>query len=190
MRMAFPPFVTEAYNKSQNILIVAEDLDRIEIDFNRLRFYLQPYKKVRVTVTYRRLHDWLPSWYNQIMEHYQDGVYSKGHGEYPNFVEWLEENYDKFLEAHAAKLAERFGGYDFVDSVHMINMHDVGSSNSIEYFFCNHLRAVETCRAILDGAKPSKTNIGRDHEYERLVVKAKFRRNSTGPSFSLVRRPV
>lgn len=186
MRMAFPSFVVDAYNKSQNILIVAEDFDKTTIDFNRLRFYLQPYKKVKVSVTYRRLHDWIPSWYNQIMAHYQDKVYAQGREEYPSFVEWLERNYDKFLDAHAANVAERFGRYDFVDSVHVINMHEVGRSNSIMHFFCDHLRAVETCRAVLDGARPSKSNVGLDHEYERLVVKAKFR----GKISANVDRPV
>lgn len=172
MRLAFPRFVQDAYNKSENVLIVAEDFDRVEIDFNRLRFYLQPYKKVKVVVTYRRLHDWLPSWYNQIMDHYTI-VYAKGEEKFPNFVEWIDTNYDKFLQAHGIKLADRYRSYDFVESVHLINMHEVGK-NMIDHFFCNHLQAKATCQAIKEGAKPSKSNIGSDHEYERLTIKAKL----------------
>ena len=68
----FSKFVADAYNKSQNILVVAEDFDRPVINFNRLHFFLQPYKKIKVISTYRRLHDWLPSWYNQIVDHYKE----------------------------------------------------------------------------------------------------------------------
>ncbi|KAL7524031.1 hypothetical protein ACHAXR_001253, partial [Thalassiosira sp. AJA248-18] len=169
MREEFPKFVMDAYNKSENILIVAEDFDRKEIDVQRLRFYLYPYKKVKVVVTYRRLHDWLPSWYNQIMDHYTL-IYAKGEEHYPSFVEWLNTSYDEFLLAHAIEVGDRFRSYDFVESVDILNMHNV--SNLIEYFFCNHLDAKASCQAIKDGFAPSKSNIGSDHEYERLVIEA------------------
>jgi len=172
MRKAFPLFVQDAYNKSQNLLIVAEDLDRAAIDFNRLRFYLQPYKKIKVAATYRRLHDWLPSWYNQIVDHYTI-IYAKGEQNYPSFVEWIDKNYDDRLEAHAIKVSDRYRSCDFVESVHIINMHEVGKK-SIEHFFCNHLQARSVCRVIREGAEPSKSNIGTNHEYERLAIKAKL----------------
>ncbi len=49
-RKTFPEFVVDAYNKSQNILVVAEDFDIPEIDFNRLDFFLHPYKKIKAKV--------------------------------------------------------------------------------------------------------------------------------------------
>lgn len=172
MRSTYPRFIEDAYNKSQTVLIVAEDFDRIEIDHERLRFFLWPYKKIKIVVMYRRLHDWLPSWYNQIMKHYTK-VYAKGEEDYPSFVEWLEANYDKFEEIHAIKLADRYRKIEYVKSVDVINMHEVAAtSNLIEHFFCDHLHANAACRAIKDGAKPSKSNIGTDHEYERLTIKA------------------
>ena len=88
MRKEFPKFVLDAYNKSQNVLIVAEDLDRAGIDFDMLRFFLRPYKRIRAVVTYRRLHDWLPSWYNQIVTQYAH-IYAKGEQPFPSFVGWL-----------------------------------------------------------------------------------------------------
>eukprot|EP00984_Skeletonema_dohrnii_P032031 scaffold25418_cov131-Skeletonema_dohrnii-CCMP3373.AAC.8 len=171
MREAFPKFVADAYNKSQNILVVAEDFDRSLINFNRLHFLLQPYKKIKVVSTYRRLHDWLPSWYNQIADHYQL-EYARGNETYPSFVEWVEEKYDKFLKAHGVTVAERFKSYEFIESVHLINMHDMADSLA-DTFFCDILQAKATCKAIKDGVRPSKSNIGFDHEYQRLAIEAK-----------------
>jgi len=175
MRMAFPIFVHDAYDKSQSILIVAEDFDRIdELDVHRLRYYLQPYKRIQIVVNYRRLHDWLPSWYNQIVDSYMT-IYAQGKQKYPNFVEWMEKNYDKFLESHAISVALRYASYDFVESVHLINMHNVSEKNNlVEHFFCDVLQAKAVCRAIEAGATPSKSNVGTDHEYEQLAIMAKL----------------
>ena len=59
-------------------------------------------------------------------------------------------------------------------SVDIINMHEVIASNVdlIQHFFCNELKANATCEAIHAGAKTSKSNIGYDHDYERLAIKA------------------
>jgi len=173
MRKAFPTFVQDAYNKSQNILIVAEDFDRAKLDFDRLRFYLQPYKKIKVAVTYRRLHDWLPSWYNQIVDAYTI-TYAKGEDKYPSFVEWLDANYDEFLDAHGIRVADRYRNQSFVESVHLINVHEVGKK-SIERYFCNHLKARSVCQAIREGRTPSKSNVGTDHDYQRFLIEAKHR---------------
>ena len=90
MRHAFPIFMHEAHYKGEDVLLVAEDFDRIAINNERLRFYLQPYKNIKVVVLYRRLHDWLPSFYNQIMDHYSL-VYAAGEQEYPSLVQWLKK---------------------------------------------------------------------------------------------------
>lgn len=172
MRVAFPKFMFDAYNKSQNVLIVAEDFDRAEIDYHRLRFYLRPYKKVKIVVMYRRLQDWLPSFYNQIVDHYTL-IYGAGEEKYPSFVQWVEGKYDNFLAVHAMAVANRFRKYDYIESVEFLNMHEVvKKSNLVEYFFCDHLQTKSTCQAIKDGAKTSKSNIGTDHDYERLAIKA------------------
>ena len=58
-----------------------------------------------------------------------------------------------------------------------MNIH--AAPNLIEYYFCNHIRAENVCRAIKEGAKPSKTNVGADHEYERLAIEANNRKPLT-----------
>jgi hypothetical protein len=70
LRRIFPNFLKEAYSHSKNVIIVAEDLDRLEIDYVRTLYWLQPYRRIRVVVCYRRLRHWLPSFYNQIVKMY------------------------------------------------------------------------------------------------------------------------
>ena len=57
----FPKFLQKHYNQSHHVLLVAEDLDRLTIDHGRIQYYLQPYRRFKVVVTYRRMHDWLVS---------------------------------------------------------------------------------------------------------------------------------
>lgn len=71
IRKIFPNFLRGAYEQSKNVLIVAEDLDRLEIDYVRTLYWLQPYRRIRVVVTYRRLHQWLRSFYDQIVKLYR-----------------------------------------------------------------------------------------------------------------------
>jgi len=189
MRHAFPIFMHEAHYKREDVLLIAEDFDRIAINNERLRFYLQPYKNIKVVVLYRRLHDWLPSFYNQIVDHYSL-VYAAGEQEYPSLVQWLNKNYEEFLDAHSIHVAERYKRQPFVKSVDVINMHEVIGSkvDLIQHFFCNELKANATCEAIHAGAKTSKSNIGHDHDYERLAIKA-YLAGKMHPKTSL-RKPV
>jgi hypothetical protein len=99
--------------------------------------------------------------------------YVNGEGKCPNFVEWLEDNYNNFLEVHGLTVAERYSRHDFIESVHLVNMHDV-KGGLIESFFCSNLRAESTCLAIQNGAKPSYSNIGTNHEYHRIAIEAKL----------------
>ncbi|KAL7457513.1 hypothetical protein ACHAWC_009057 [Mediolabrus comicus] len=174
MQDAFPKFVLDAYNKSQNILIVAEDFDIVGMDFSRLHHFLLPYKKIKIISTYRRLHEWLYSWYNQIVNAYRL-IYATGDEKYPTFVEWLR-HFDSMVHRHGVAVAERYNSYKFIESVHLINMHDVGrdSSSVPENFFCNILQTETVCNAIKAGARPQNENIGHDHEYERLAIEAKL----------------
>ena len=57
----FPKFLKKHCNQSHHVLLVAEDLDRLTIDHGRIQYYLQPYRRFKVVVTYRRMHDWLVS---------------------------------------------------------------------------------------------------------------------------------
>ena len=70
IRSTFPTFVNKVYNQSKNLLIVAEDLDRVAIDYVRVLYWLRPYRRIRVVVTYRRMHQWLRSYYDQIVDMY------------------------------------------------------------------------------------------------------------------------
>jgi hypothetical protein len=171
LRKTFTKFLTDAYENQQNVLIVAEDFDRVKIDFIRLSFYLQPYKRIKIVAAYRRLHDWLPSWYNQIVELYTV-VYVKGDEEYPSLVEWMEEKYDHFKAVHSMSVADRFRESGIAESIDFLNMHDE-SVPMLENFFCNYVPGAETmCQVVREGQQPKKSNAGSDHEWDRIAVKA------------------
>jgi len=168
-----PQWLEDNYNKSRNIIIVAEDFDRRTIDYQRLQYYLRPYKRIRVVVGYRRQHDWLPSWYNQIVDLYTM-KYVRGEAKYPSFVEWIDERYEEFRQVHAIEVATRFRNSGKFESVDILNMHD--DVSLLENLFCNYVPGANaTCKGVKDGAKPTKPNIGRAHEYERLATKAHLR---------------
>lgn len=170
LRNTFPRWLERHYNQSHNILIVAEDFDRVKINYQRLQYYMRPYKRLRVIVGYRRQHDWLPSWYNQIVDLYTQ-IYIQGKAPYPSFVEWINDRYHEFKQVHAIEVATRFRKSGKFESVDILNMHE--KVGLLENLFCNHIPfANATCRGIRDGVKPTKPNIGRTHDYDRLCTKA------------------
>jgi len=162
-----PKFVGQSYNESRNVLIIAEDLDRKTIDYQRMQYYLRPYKRFRVVVAYRRLHEWLPSWYNQIVDLYKS-VYIRGEATYPSFVDWIDSEYHNFMQVHAMNVAKRYRESGKFESVRVFSMHD--QTPLLENVFCNQIKSPATCKAIRDGAKPPKPNTGKMHEYERLAI--------------------
>ena len=169
----FPRFLERNFNKSHHVLLVAEDLDRLTIDHGRIQYYLRPYRRFKVVVTYRRMHDWLPSWYNQIVELYL-AKYIAGEHQYPNFIEWIEKEYNHFRQVHAMEVAQRYRNSGKFESVEIINMHE--DVSLLQNLFCNYLPfANSTCQSIKNGEQPKKRNVGKTYEYERLATKAQLR---------------
>ena len=185
IRGVFPKFLEKAYNNSQNVLLVAEDMDRATIDHTRIRFYLKPYKRVRVVAVYRRLRDWLPSYYNQIVKMYTR-VYSSGEEEYPSLVDWLHDHYEEFVQVHAVEVAERFKKSGLFESVELLNLHEEGAG-LLEKFFCDYVpNANNTCRAIQTGNMTLQSNVGGYHDYDRLVIAASLQNRTRRE----IRKPV
>eukprot|EP00956_Cyclotella_meneghiniana_P011963 scaffold16876_cov23-Cyclotella_meneghiniana.AAC.1 len=173
MRAVLPSFLQRTYNDGNNIILVAEDLDRSTIDHQRILYYLRPYKRVKVVVSYRRLHEWLPSFYNQIVDLYAQN-YIQNETKFPSFVEWVESEFANFLNVHTFAVAERYRSSGRFESVELINMHDTNVS-LIENLFCILLNASSTCREIHNGIKISNPNKGHSHEYLRLCTEAYLR---------------
>ncbi|KAL3781766.1 hypothetical protein ACHAWO_002112 [Cyclotella atomus] len=172
LRQIFPKFLREAYNQSKNVLIVAEDLDRLEIDYVRTLYWLQPYRRIRVAVCYRRLHHWLPSFYNQIVKMYTP-KYIRGDYPYPSFVEWIDEKYHHFKQVHSIQVANRYRSSNKFESVSMMNLHS--EINLIEDFFCNYVpHANATCEFIKrkNATDERISNQGYNHDFERLATEA------------------
>ncbi|KAL7517672.1 hypothetical protein ACHAWX_002579 [Stephanocyclus meneghinianus] len=169
VRAVLPAFMQKNYDAKRNVLIVAEDLDRKTIDHQRIQYYLRPYKRIKVVATYRRLHQWLFSFYNQIVQLYLKH-YIRNQTEYPSFVQWIESQYSNFLQVHTFAVAERYGNSGRIESVEIINMHD--TADIVKSFFCNFLETPATCKAAEFRRKVSIINKGRLHDYDRLCTKA------------------
>ncbi|KAL3799457.1 hypothetical protein HJC23_013912 [Cyclotella cryptica] len=169
VRAVLPSFMQKSYNAKRNVLIVAEDLDRKTIDHQRLQYYLRPYKRIKVIASYRRLHEWLFSFYNQIVQLYLKR-YIRNETDYPSFVQWVESQYSNFLQVHTFAVAERYRNSGRIESVEVINMHD--TADILETLFCDFLETPVSCKAIQNRTKVRNMNKGRLHDYDRLCTEA------------------
>ena len=103
-------------------------------------------------------------------------------------MEWLNGHYDGFVDKHAVHVAERFRHLDIVESVDVLSMHQI--PDLIEHFFCKCLWSNTACQAFKDGAKPSKSNVGSDHEYSRIIIKAFWSGNIKSDSLPPSNAPI
>jgi hypothetical protein len=138
------------YQQQKDILLVAEDLDRQTIDMDRLRSTLKPYTDIRIVVTYRRLHDWYKSWYNEIVKMYLRSYLSERLGglpiTFPSFVSWME-NRTMMNKAHTEALEQRYRNQNM--SVQILHYHR--KESLLENLFCTTLDLPMTCEAIRNG---------------------------------------
>ena len=59
---ALSRYVNKTYSAGKDILVVAEDFDRDEIECKVIQESLLPYTDVQIVIAYRRLHFWFKSW--------------------------------------------------------------------------------------------------------------------------------
>lgn len=169
IRSVLPKFMHKNYEAKRNILIVAEDFDRETIDHMRIQHYARPYKRIKVVATYRRLHEWLFSFYNQIIKAYAR-VYIANKTEFPSFVEWVGSEYDSITKQHTFAVMERYRNSGRFESIDVLNMHD--GIELLENVFCNFLDTPATCRNVRDRKNVKIANKGQRQDYNRLCTKA------------------
>lgn len=102
-------------------------------------------------ITYRRLHDWLKSWYSEIMRLYQLKLYKEHF--FPSFTNWTQRSYDQFHSRHTVALQQKFEGNKF--PVHIFHYHRQRDNNLLESLFCDILQALTTCNNIRYATKPA-----------------------------------
>ena len=134
-------FLNRTYHTQQDVLLVAEDLDRDTIDLDRLVESLSPYKDIRVVVTYRRLHDWYKSWYSEIVKMYLR-TYIEYPQNFPSFVAWMENQ--TMIQKHTEALEERYTQHGFPVQV----LHYHRNEPLMENVLCTTIYAPHTCEAI------------------------------------------
>jgi hypothetical protein len=160
-----------------DILIIAEDFDRPTIRIPRIRQQFKSYTdSFEITLTYRRLHDWLPSWYNEIMSLYiQKFTGSSRNEPMLSFVMWVEKCFDSFLKRHTKGLLEQYS-HDF-PNIKVMNFHST-DADILSHYICTVLKANYTCDRLLQHYRQSNitkirvVRASQPMELQRLVIAA------------------
>jgi hypothetical protein len=169
---------TSTSTSRPDILIIAEDFDRPTIHIPRIRRQFKSYTdSFEITLTYRRLHDWFPSWYNEIMSLYiQKFIGSSQNKSMVSFVTWVEQKFDSFLQRHTKGLLEQYSS-DFGTNTKVMNFHDA-DADILSHYICTILKANYTCDQLLQQYRQSNITGGRvvrasqPMELQRLVIAA------------------
>jgi hypothetical protein len=171
----FTRFVSAQYQEGNDILMVAEDLDRHNIDYERIIQFVKPYTRIDVVVIYRRLHDWYPSWYNQVMKTYTRYRYIKDKNQnIETFVDYLKRGEKGLLSRHTVALADDYSKYGM--NVTVLNYHEDGV-DLFENLFCKILQIPKTCAKIQSGKLVGgHQNRNNDNmELCRVILTAQFK---------------
>lgn len=179
-----------------DILVIAEDLDRPTIRLSRIKRYFRSYTTTfEIIVTYRRLHDWLPSWYNEIMSLYLGTFTSVSDKKtMPSFVSFVERKFEQFLKRHFSGLIDQY--HREFESIKFFNFHGTpGSTDLVSNYICSTLAANHTCQQLLE--RYQRNNVTESEvvrgsqpmELYRLVIAAFWKGllTVTKPSTSVVR---
>ena len=137
-----------------DIFLSAEDLDRSYVDVGRIRGILAPYTNVSIIATYRRVHDWRKSWYDEIANLYLHVYLCSGGKEgFPSLMSWYGRQWQHqnasigLSSGGIAKLQDKYEHYGF--PVHMIHYHSERSL--FDNIFCQIDKRVSLCKAMYDG---------------------------------------
>lgn len=161
---AFARYTNRTFHQGKDILIVAEDMDRIgDLKLDLLRRVVLPYTDIQIVVTYRRLPDWFRSWYNEISSLYQNVYISKKR--FPSFDGYLHRKSEKIFLRHTMGLEETYRNKDF--PVTVLHYHRP-NEDILENLFCTVLKLPNTCGALTSGQiqRPQRARSYHPHAFE------------------------
>jgi len=175
----FSEYSNRTFHENKDILLVAEDLDRLEtLDFDLLKKALLPYTNIQVVIVYRRLPDWYRSWYNEIMNLYSEK--NRVSKKFDSFPQFLADKFDLFYARHTIGLeqAYRNHGFSFVSVLHFHRK----DTTVLENLFCHVIANLpNTCQGVL--AAKSEAN-GTSADSKQVVFQT---RNYHPHSFEVCR---
>eukprot|EP00529_Nitzschia_sp_RCC80_P006321 CAMPEP_0113477406 /NCGR_PEP_ID=MMETSP0014_2-20120614/20188_1 /TAXON_ID=2857 /ORGANISM="Nitzschia sp." /LENGTH=1602 /DNA_ID=CAMNT_0000370493 /DNA_START=55 /DNA_END=4860 /DNA_ORIENTATION=- /assembly_acc=CAM_ASM_000159 len=153
-------FISDTNEAGRNLLLTDENLDERFVD--TLRDVIDDDQwEVTVVVVYRRIHEWIVSWYNQINKttnrdsngniliDENGNPYREEHSNWPTeggvhvppFSEWFEEftrnwDSDEFVDKHRS--IQFFNLYDpLFENVEVYNLHEHMGDNMVKDFMCD-----------------------------------------------------
>jgi len=158
-------FFKVASEQDFNILLSSEVFDKPQVDLEKFKSLLQPWKRVRIIVVYRRFYEWLISVYFELHrpDTHSDSV------NYPSLVEWLTEQNIMMHKniMYTDTVVNRYRA--FFDDVVILNMHESG--NLLTKFHCDYLpNAPNACQNARRINEEQATNTAKDLDYIRLIA--------------------
>ena len=180
--------ISTAKNEGKNLLLTDENLNRNFVKGLRDAIDDEDWD-VTVVVMYRRIHEWLVSWYNQIQKTTnldsdgnilfdKDGLpYRTEHEKWPDrggihvpsFPSWYRD-YTQYWEptefASKHRSIEFYNLYkEYFKNVILYNMHQEGSM--MEDFVCNIVKATHACESVKEYENKTTTvngSVNLDHD--------------------------
>mmetsp|Transcript_20665 Transcript_20665/g.48778 ORF Transcript_20665/g.48778 Transcript_20665/m.48778 type:complete len:604 (-) Transcript_20665:517-2328(-) len=135
-------------SRFRHLVLSCEEFDRLGFDIDWLSEKLTTSNndrnnfEIRVVVYYRRFHDWIGSYYNELAKkrltrHYLPMIYKETFRNltFPTPSEWMEEHLEDYIHQHAVAVRERFASAFGEDAVTVLDFHDEDESLE-ESFFC------------------------------------------------------
>lgn len=143
-------YLNQTYHQGKDILLSAEDLDRSEIDYDRIRSSLKPYKQIYIVMQHRPIFEWVKSWYDEIINLYLTTyLYSQNNARvFPSLMHFLKMNPKGFKrDADISSLHRRYEQNGF--PVVVLPWHT--EKARMERLFCEIDKRSHTCQAIKNG---------------------------------------
>ena len=151
-------YLTEQYHEGNDILIIAEDLDRFpRIDLQRVQTSLRPYKSIHIIMTYRRHVEWLLSWYHEVCRLYLEKFMKQE--KFPSLVYWISKN-PRFITKGAFTIQNILTQHNWTElqsdaRVQIDVMHYHRTNTTLfQMMACDVLRLPNTCHALRNGNLP------------------------------------
>ena len=187
--------ISTATNNGMNLLLSDENLNEVYVDALREVIDDRDYKDVKVVLVYRRIYEWLFSWYNQLNKHTtkdRNGnlllnekgyLYSEEHQYFPEqggvavppFSEWYKEFANRLIET-GGNLTMEHPSIHFMnvykphfDNIQVFNMHQDG--DFVTNFMCEMIpEAKKTCTELQKGTDVPQENSSVDLDHDIIAV--------------------
>ena len=144
---------TGAGDRMRHIMISCEEYDRAMVDIEWLRDRLEPDFEVKVVLYYRRFHDWIGSYINELTKKRltrQWGWRKNGPNHYstlvfPTVTEWLDLHLEEYVKQHTYPVYQRYAEIFGKEALTVLDFHDEDESLEVSFFCRGMPHATASC---------------------------------------------